>query len=311
MIELDDSSERGGVAALREIPCGSWELVCLAERSDRFGAAAAGSAPLVPMIHAIRLPRLAQNPSLAWTSKTTSFRGIDQMVHELSELTDYERRYVGMLDELSRAPEVEVLHEQRGPVEREVGDAAATLTLIAEEFPGVALDPTLDRCFLRFEAVSGHWGIERGDMYLTGEFSVRHLGAAMFATAEDLETEESTEFEAQLCEELRPFDEHPKGGGGTLAGLRIQPGVASPQVWFYNGTSSFYQLDLDYCEYLDALLVTKGTYGWQYLFADVDGRNMDFQFAAEGLRNMLRVFPEIFPDYDYEPFQARLAERLR
>ncbi|MEV0703274.1 hypothetical protein AB0I53_35880 [Saccharopolyspora sp. NPDC050389] len=167
------------------------------------------------------------------------------------------------------------------------------------------------RCFLRFDGFAGHWSIQRGDLYLTGEFSLVHLGAAMFQTAEDLETEYGSEFEERLCEELRPFDEHPKGGGGTLAGLRIQPGVGSPEVWYYNGTSEFYKLDLDFCEYLDAVLVTKGTYGWQYLFADVDGQNDDFQFAVENLQNMLQVLPEIFPGRDYEPFRNRLAARLR
>jgi hypothetical protein len=232
------------------------------------------------------------------------------MTYADSALGEYERKYVGMLDELRAAPEVEVLHEKRGPLED--GDWADITAMISDEFPETILDPTLERVFLRFEVVACHWGIERGGTYLTGEFSLRHLGAAMFATVEDLGPEDDgAEFDERLFGELHPFDEHTKGGGGTLAGLRVQPGVPAHEVLFYNGTSRWYQLDLDCCGYFDALLMTKGSFGWQYLFAAVDQHNDDFQFAVENLQNMLRVFPEIFPGHNYEPFRARLADRLR
>jgi hypothetical protein len=232
-------------------------------------------------------------------------------MYDLTRLTDYERRYVRMLDELQNAPAVQVRHEERGPVEEFVGDADETFQLIAEEC-GVELDPRLQRSFLRFEAVSSHWAMEQGDLYLTGEFSVRHLGAAMLGGVEDLDLEVfDPESGPESSEELRPFDEHRKGGGGSFTSLRIRPGVTSPEVWFFDGTSRLHKLDLDYGDYLDALLVTKGTYGWQYLFTDVDAQDMNFQFAAENMRDMLRVFPEIFPDHDYAPFRARLEDQRR
>ncbi|REK87656.1 hypothetical protein DY245_25520 [Streptomyces inhibens] len=228
----------------------------------------------------------------------------------MSPLSDYEKRYLAMLDELSNSPEIQVYYEERGPVEEQVGDAQEAFELIADE-QGIFLDPLLHRTFLRFEELSCHWGVERGDVYLTGEFSLYHLAAAMLTVGVDLATDDTPEEESTLYSELRLFDDHPRGGGDTMAALRIHPGMTSPEVWYYHGTRGVFKLDLNYSEYLDALLTTKGTYGWQYLFTDVSMRDVDFQGAAENIQNMLKIFPEIFPDHDYEPFRVRLAERLR
>jgi hypothetical protein len=227
----------------------------------------------------------------------------------VSDLTDYERRFLAMLDELQNAPGLELLHEERGRIEEEVGDAAETFQLVAEE-EGVVLDPALHRCFMRFEGLSSHWALERPGVYLTGEFSLRHLGAAMLTTGVDPATDAPSDEEQALYDELRLFDEHPKGGGGSLSALRIDPGMSLPEVWYYHATRGVFRMDLGYDEYLDTLLVTKGVYGWQYLFTDVPLHDVDFQHAAENVQHMLRVFPEIFPGHDYAPLEARLTERL-
>ena len=39
-------------------------------------------------------------------------------------------------------------------------------------------------------------------------------------------------------------------------------------------------MDVDYCEYLDALLLTKGTFGWQYLFTEASLRDDRFQISS-------------------------------
>lgn len=69
-------------------------------------------------------------------------------------------------------------------------------------------------------------------------------------------------------------------------------------------------MDVDYCGYLAALLVTKGTYGWQYLFADVSLADDIHHHTVENARRMLEVFPRLFPGYDYAPLAARLEARL-
>ncbi|MFJ2171800.1 hypothetical protein ACIQVO_06145 [Streptomyces sp. NPDC101062] len=228
----------------------------------------------------------------------------------MSDLTDYEQRFLAMLDELQGASDVDVLYEERGPIEELVGDATEAFAMIAEE-EGVELDPSLHRSYLRFEGLSSHWAAERPGVYLTGEFSLAHLAGVMLNTGVDPATDEPSDQERALCAALRPFDEQPRGGGGTLAALRINPGMNSPEVWYYHATRGVFRMDLGYAEYMDALLATKGTYGWQYLFTDVSLRDIDFQGAAENIQDMLQIFPEIFPQYDYAPFAARLAERLR
>lgn len=225
----------------------------------------------------------------------------------MTQLTEYEERYVAMLDELTDSSEVEVYHEERGPLEE--GDAADTFQLIADE-QGVTLDPSLHRTFLRFEDLSCHWGVRRGDTYLTGEFMLYHLAAAMLTVGLDIATDDTPADEAHRISELRLFDDQPRGGGDTLAALRIDPSMTSPEIWYYHGTRGLFKLDLDYNAYLDFLLITKGAYGWQYLFADVSLRDLDFQAAAESMENMLEIFPDLFPEHDYAPLRQRLEARL-
>ncbi|MFI9047085.1 hypothetical protein [Streptomyces sp. NPDC053427] len=63
-------------------------------------------------------------------------------------------------------------------------------------------------------------------------------------------------------------------------------------------------MDVDLCGYLDALCVTKGAYGWQYLFTDVSLAEDDHEVTAEFLTEMLAVLPDVFPAHDYEPQNA-------
>jgi hypothetical protein len=57
-----------------------------------------------------------------------------------------------------------------------------------------------------------------------------------------------------------------------FAALRLSADSPSPEIWFHHFKKepAAVRLDIDYCGYLDALTVTKGVSGWQYLFADVD-----------------------------------------
>ncbi|MEU5536820.1 hypothetical protein [Streptomyces sp. NPDC020362] len=226
----------------------------------------------------------------------------------MPELTDAERRYLGLVDELNAAPGVDVFYEERGPVDEYVGDADEAFQLVAEEV-GITLDASLRPVYLRFDGLSSHWAIERPDLYLTGEFSLRHVAAAMMVAGVEPAVDEPSEQDERLCAELYSFDEHPRGGGGTLAALRFPQGSTVPEVWYHHLTRGTFRMDIGYPEYLETLLVTKGTHGWQYLFTDVRFGDIDFQGAAENLQNMLRVFPEIFPGHDYSGLRARLEAR--
>ncbi len=227
----------------------------------------------------------------------------------MKDLTDQESRFLHMLDELQEARGVEVYYEERGPLEELAGDAPTAFARIAE-WHGLRLAPELQRAFLRFEGLSSHWAVRTDDIYLTGEFSLTHLAAAMFATGEDLADNDSSTAERALCSELRLFDEQPRTGAGTRTALRMQPDVTSPEIWYAHGEQGLFRLDLDYAEYFDVLLTTKGAFGWQCLFADIDMNEAGFRGAAESVRNLLELFPDLFPGHDYQPLRERLEARL-
>ncbi|MEV6968198.1 hypothetical protein AB0M47_24120 [Hamadaea sp. NPDC051192] len=110
-------------------------------------------------------------------------------------------------------------------------------------------------------------------------------------------------------------------GNGHLTHLRLPPDGGSVEIWFddqlvdidpeiRDHPSTFVKLDLTYGEYMDALLATKGARGWELLFANIDLTHRSLQTTVANLRNMLEVFPALFPDHDYTPFRERLTARL-
>ncbi|WP_328336893.1 hypothetical protein OG873_37860 [Streptomyces violaceus] len=230
----------------------------------------------------------------------------------MARYTEQELRYLRLLDELQETGGVDVHYEERGEIEELMGEAPAAFALI-EEWQGVRFAAELQRAFLRFAGISAHWTLTKGASTLYGEFSLRHLAAALFATGETLVHEDLPADVRALYEEFRVFDEQPRTGAGTLAALRV-PSMAtetiSPEVWYYDSSDGAVRLDVDYAQYLDALLVTKGTLGWQYLFADVDLGESGLGGVADDLRTMLDVFPELFPSEDYSDLRARLEARL-
>ncbi|MEU9020724.1 hypothetical protein [Actinomadura sp. NPDC048394] len=117
-----------------------------------------------------------------------------------------------------------------------------------------------------------------------------------------------TDDERTLHSHLPVIDEYPGMGNGAFATLRLSADSPSPEIWFHHFKRE--PADIDYCGYLDALTVTKSVSGWQYLFADVDLSSPEFGHARHNMEHMLDVLPELFPEHDYAPFQARLNERL-
>ena len=97
----------------------------------------------------------------------------------------------------------------------------------------------------------------------------------------------------------------------------MTPGVSPIRVWSsalvpvdsHPYPVGFFKLDLTYSQYVEALVITKGVYGWQYLFADVSFDEYDLDGADERLERMLEVFPVIFPNHDYADLDARLKAR--
>lgn len=147
-------------------------------------------------------------------------------------------------------------------------------------------------------------------MELSGEFSLTYLLDAIGNPPPRLTREKTSESERQLFSEFRVIDETPSGGAGKLASIRVRDDTSPPEIWFFDVTRGTYKLDLDYCGYMESLLLTKRTYGWQYLFVEFPLHGSEFQSVVKDLKLMLRIFPNVFPG-DYAPLRTRLSERLR
>lgn len=224
-------------------------------------------------------------------------------------LTAYEKRYLALIDELGGSSDIRVLAEERGPVVTAYGDAQTVSEKLARRFDVMFDASLLQSHFLRFRKLACQWETVSVDRPLTGEFGLKNLYTSITTGPPGIARDFPSEGDRRLASELRVLDDQSEGGAGSFAALRIQPGTFVPEVWYFTVAHGFHKLDVGYTEYLDLLLMTKGVYGWQYLFADVSLREVQFLHVRNRLTGMLGIFPEIFPAYDYSQLRVRLEER--
>ncbi|MGW3622051.1 hypothetical protein [Streptomyces sp. NPDC000880] len=225
-------------------------------------------------------------------------------------LTPYESLWLEVLEELKNSPAIHVYSDLEEPIDELLADARTAASEIAEDY-GVNLDPMLSQCYLRFTRLGSSWETTEQYPHVSGEFSIASLQRELEEPPPELGWVNPSADDLQLLSELRAIDGTPDSGVGTLAALRIQPGVDNPEIWFDHGPRGAWKMDIDYRGYLEVLRVTKGTFGWQYLFTDVSLRSDDFEAVGRRLADMIKVFPALFPGHDYESLRTRLAERLR
>ncbi|MGW5466658.1 hypothetical protein [Streptomyces chartreusis] len=227
----------------------------------------------------------------------------------MNDLTAGERRLQNMLDELQGAPDVSIHASKPGTVDPAPRDADDVFAEFARS-TGVILDPRLKTCFFRFGRFAARWSLEASPNGLSGEFNVMHLSDVAVTEAPPTDLESLTPAEQDLYRELRVFDDQPESGTGAFAALRLRPGTPNPEVWYHDFHVGGFKLDIDYCQYLQQLVITKGAIGWQYLFCDVSFEDDDFLEVGDAMAEMLEVFPRIFPAHDYTDLRARLEARL-
>lgn len=185
---------------------------------------------------------------------------------------------------------------------------------------GVVFDENLLECALSFTDMSARWEAtgRGGSVRIRGEFNLIHLEDVLGQPEGPAAFPGATDFQKRFLSELRVIDHTPRSGAGMLTYIRLQPDKSPLELWYSDIAdigedpypSGFVKMDITYCQYLDSLVVTKGTYGWQYLYTDVSLRRGGFRETVAYLQGMLQVFPELFPRYDYAPFRARLEARL-
>ncbi|MEV5319891.1 hypothetical protein AB0K92_19920 [Streptomyces sp. NPDC052687] len=219
----------------------------------------------------------------------------------------YERRLFQAVREVRESPFCDVMYERTGPG-GSGEDPAGIFELMAEY--GYPLSRRLKEAYFPYRYVALHWRSTDPGTSLVGEFSVMSLDTSSERKLLNVDDFVWDEADRQLLSELSILDDISRGGGGQLATMRFLPGVSSPEIWFLDRFNTLVKLDLDYRDYLDNLCMTKGVTGWQYLFADVPLGDREYSLILRDLQEMLRVFPEHFPNYDYTDLRARLEARL-
>ncbi|GAA4627997.1 hypothetical protein GCM10023196_042530 [Actinoallomurus vinaceus] len=217
----------------------------------------------------------------------------------------FEERCARTLGEIRHSSGLIVSEALFGAIHGPIDDFEFVFKSLAED-DGLPFSPAVQRYFFRCGEIAAQWQSPDPDFELAGEFHLTHL----YITSLMSHTwEGSDNWERDLYRELRVFDDTPRTGTGYLAALRAAHGTTDPEIWFFDMHRGVMEMDLDYGTYLDTLLVTKGTIGWQYLFCDTGMPDPGFAPVAKGLKEMLEVFPQLFPDHDYADLRARLRER--
>jgi hypothetical protein len=236
----------------------------------------------------------------------------------MEALTQYERSHLDSFRELLRSPRFDIhavgldeglrpaISEDLGEYYLEWRDVPVTGGLISHQ--------------LRFKQFYVAWATTGALPLIHGEIDVFPL-LDVVEQGDDPPIFFATESHRRFHSQLRCIAGSRGTGNGHLTHLRLPPDKDPVEIWLDDQLvdvdpqirehpSTFVKLDLTYGEYMDALLATKGARGWELLFANIDLTHSSLQTEVANLRNMLDVFPDLFPDHDYTPFQERLAARL-
>ncbi|WP_406258855.1 hypothetical protein OIA45_06035 [Streptomyces chartreusis] len=221
----------------------------------------------------------------------------------------FEERCDKALRELGGAAELDVEVAEFGEISQLLAEPSGVFRTLAtgEDLP---LSERVQGYFFRRDRIAAHWRSRRADSRLVGEFSLTHIMRALVEHYMDDIWEGEDDWERELYSQLRFFDDTPLSGSGRMALLRAAPGATDPEVWFFDTRQGAMRMELDYSGYLDAVLVTKGVMGWQYLYCEPAFSGMGFVSSSAGLKEMVETFPTLFPDHDYTDLRARLEARL-
>ncbi|MGW0997983.1 hypothetical protein [Streptomyces sp. NPDC002520] len=228
---------------------------------------------------------------------------------ELEEPNAYEEGWLGVLDELRDSPAVEVLHEVQDDVDLTAED---TCFDDLAEWEGVELGAELRNAYVRFAQLGSQWRTVHPYPDLAGEFRLSPLPLAVHEDAPDFPSSLYSDEQRELAGGLRVIDSSPFTGTGSFVAVRLQPGVQNPEIWFSDHrTNTLWKMDLDYVGYMETLKLTKGVFDWQHLFTEAPLDGEEFVGMDRELQAMLDILLSVFPNHDYAPLRARLAERLR
>jgi hypothetical protein len=226
----------------------------------------------------------------------------------LNDQETFDKRCMRTLQEIDDADYTNLIYESIAPVDDWRGNAELVFAELTES-EDLQLDSSFRNSFFRPDEIHAEWRSTTGPL-IVGEFCLNHIYECFTRSTLPPDDKTLRTNEREILGDLYVIDTAPRGGTGNIAGL-YESEDSGFDVWFYDmGLHRLERLDLDYAGYLDAILVTKGVAGWQYLFADCDMSSAELHSIAVDLEVMLNTFPEVFPRHDYYPLRARLEARL-
>ena len=108
----------------------------------------------------------------------------------------------------------------------------------------------------------------------------------------ELWTEKMSESDKAFKKRLKIFDYFGSDNVDAVC-LEVKEGALIPELWVNNLDYGAFRLNLDLDDYLQTLLRTRGIWGWQFFYADINWFNSNY-----GIRNtaehILKVFPQLF-----------------
>ncbi|MBD2449264.1 SMI1/KNR4 family protein [Nostoc sp. FACHB-152] len=220
----------------------------------------------------------------------------------------YRERFLGMFKEIKACSKIDItaIKDEIPKVSQdEINDQFTKI----ENFLGYKLDEKLKDCLFITDEISLSWGyeLEENEYENGGEFRLSNLYHIISSNQAELWYEEMEDQEKEFYKKLVPFDDHPNTGDGVMSVFKMENGEASPEVWLYDSNGMCHKMLLDYPSYLEKTLETKGFYGWQYLFCEVDLSDYYFATARNQLEKMLNILPKLFPNNDYKEYFDRFA----
>ncbi|MFI8420278.1 hypothetical protein [Streptomyces sp. NPDC085479] len=229
------------------------------------------------------------------------------MVERDVEPNPLEFRFLQLMKDLRNSDSVTVMGEVRGGVSAEMLDSWAGLSML-EELYDVVPDPSLADHHIRYSEFGIHWAEVGDSVGAGGEFVLRELAGAIMSGPPDSENVRD-DAQRDLFRQLRVIDYQPEGGVAAFSAVRLNGRFIDPRVWVYRFPYGAFELDLDYRGYLEALLLTKGFYGWQFLYSDVQLTGAKYEPIVRLIRTGLDFLAAVFPDSRYEELEVRLSER--
>ncbi|MGY1455161.1 hypothetical protein [Streptomyces sp. SS8] len=235
----------------------------------------------------------------------------------MTALNHLESLHFSSIQDLRRAGGIKIDDESWNDPAESFSDLQP-LSGFGEEWVGIHLDEDmLDDC-LRVPGLAVHWHTRDPLPRFFGEYRVPDPLEILTQGPDPAVETVPPGFKRDFVSQLRYIDSAYYSGSGSMTYLRLLPNSSPLEIWHYElariggepNPIGYVQLDLTYRQYIENLLITKGTRGWQYLFADISFQNSSVAGLGDHVKRMLEAFPSLFPEHDYSPLRERLEARL-